>query len=35
MNDIIPELFIEGKNQSMDCDIAELLARELAELSGS
>ncbi|MDD5227404.1 MAG: beta-ketoacyl reductase, partial [Methylococcales bacterium] len=35
MNDIIPELFIEEKDQSMDCDIAELLARELAELSGS
>jgi myxalamid-type polyketide synthase MxaB len=31
--DVIPELFIEDKNQFMDGDIAELLVRELAELN--
>ena len=32
--DVIPELFIKDKNQFMDGDITELLARELAELIG-
>jgi acyl carrier protein len=33
MSDVIPEWFVEEENQFMAGDIAELLARELAELS--